>query len=130
MEFYYGNTQNRFWKTVCGFFGEEIPPATEGKKDFLFRRRIALWDMATACDIEGSSDASVKNVELADLNEVLSKAKIERILLNGSLAYRLFIKEYADLPIPYLKLPSTSPANPRFTKDAWERALHDVFRVY
>lgn len=25
IQFYYGNKQNRFWKTVCGFFGEEIP---------------------------------------------------------------------------------------------------------
>ena len=34
IRFYYGNRQNRFWKTVCGFFGEEVPETTEGKRAF------------------------------------------------------------------------------------------------
>ena len=121
--FYYGNKQNRFWKTVCGFFGEEIPSTVEGKKEFLFRRRIALWDVATSCQIKGSSDASIKNAELADLSEILSKAKIDKILLNGALAFRLFTDQYAELSVPYKKMPSTSPANPRFDAKVWEEEL-------
>ena len=35
IQFYYGNKQNRFWKMLCGFFGEEIPTTTDGKKEFL-----------------------------------------------------------------------------------------------
>ncbi len=130
VEFYYGNKQNRFWGTVCGFFGEKIPENTQGKIDFLYRRKIALWDMAMACDIEGSSDASVQNVELADLEVVFSRARIERILLNGALAYKLFTEKYADISIPYKKMSSTSPANPRFTKEEWEEELRAVFSVY
>ncbi len=129
IDFYYGNERNRFWKTVCGFFGEEVPVDTEGKKAFLMRRKIALWDMVTACEIEGSSDASVKNAEVADLSLVLDNAKIEKILLNGSLSYELFIKNYADLPVPYEKMPSTSPANPRFDEKVWKEALNEVFRI-
>ena len=121
--FYYGNKQNRFWKTVCGFFREEIPTTTEGKKEFLFRRRIALWDVATSCQIKGSSDASLKNAELADLSEILSKAKIDKILLNGALAFRLFTDQYAEISVPYKKMPSTSPANPRFDAKVWEEEL-------
>ena len=121
--FYYGNKQNRFWKTVCGFFGEEIPSTVEGKKEFLFRRRIALWDVATSCQIKGSSDASLTNAEIADLSEVLSKAKIDKILLNGALAFRLFTDQYAELSVPYKKMPSTSPANPRFDAKVWEEEL-------
>ena len=121
--FYYGNKQNRFWKMVCGFFREEIPTTTEGKKEFLFRHRIALWDVATSCQIKGSSDASLKNAELADLSEILSKAKIDKILLNGALAFRLFTDQYAELSVPYKKMPSTSPANPRFDAKVWEEEL-------
>ncbi len=127
IEFYYGNKQNKFWHTVCGYFGEEIPQDIEGKVGFLLRRNIALWDMVTACEIEGSADASVKNEEIADLTLVLSKAKIERILLNGTLSYQLFVKAYADLGIPYHKMPSTSPATPRFDGKIWKEALDSVF---
>lgn len=123
IEFYYGNPQNRFWKMVCGAFGEEIPLTTEEKKDFLYRRRIALWDIATACEVVGSSDASIKNAEIADLNVILSVAKIEKILLNGTLAYKLFLQKYADLPITYEKMPSTSPANPRYNENVWKKEL-------
>ncbi len=129
VEFYYGNKQNRFWRTICGFFGEEIPDSIEGKIEFLFRRKIALWDMAMACDIQGSADSSVKNVEVVNLDEVLSNAPIKKILLNGTLACQLFIANYPLLGIPHVKMPSTSPANPRFSKEAWEKELYDVFRI-
>ena len=130
VEFYYGNKQNRFWRTVCGFWGEEIPETTEGKKQFLYRRQLALWDMVTACEIEGSSDASVRNEELANLDEVLAHAKIEKILLNGTLAYELFMRKYAHLSDVAVKMPSTSPANPRFSAEVWKKELNDVFRIY
>ncbi len=129
VEFYYGNKQNRFWRTVCGFFGENVPENTQAKKQFLYRRKIALWDMAIECEIVGSADASMRNIKTVDLNEVLSVAKIERILLNGSLAYQLFMEKYGDMHIPYQKMPSTSPANPRFDKKVWEEALYDVFGI-
>ncbi|MBQ7771079.1 MAG: DNA-deoxyinosine glycosylase [Clostridia bacterium] len=130
ISFYYGNKQNRFWKTVCGFFKENIPETVDGKKEFLLRNNIALWDMATSCEIEGSSDSSVKNATIADLTKILATAKIEKILLNGALAYDLFMQKYAQIGIPYVKMSSTSPANPRFNPKIWEKELYEVFRVY
>ena len=127
IEFYYGNKQNRFWKMLCGYFKEEIPESTQGKKEFLYRRGIALWDIAVSCEIEGSSDASLKNAELADLKTVLDKADIQKILLNGTLAYRLFMTAYENIGIPYEKMPSTSPANPRYDEAVWRRALDEIF---
>ncbi len=129
IQFYYGNKQNRFWKMICGYFGETIPETVEGKTEFLLRRKIALWDMATSCEIEGSADSSIRNVELADLSIVLSKAKIVKILLNGTLAYELFIRGYANTEIPYVKMPSTSPANPRYTEEIWRKTLDEIFRI-
>lgn len=128
IEFYYGNKQNRFWGMLCGYFGEDIPETTDGKRAFLSRHKIALWDMVVACEIEGSADASVKNAETANLNEILEKAPIEKILLNGTLAYELFINRYADISIPYQKMPSTSPANPRYQKEVWTKELDEVFK--
>ena len=129
ISFYYGNKQNRFWKTLCSFFGEEIPESVQAKKTFLLRRGIALWDMAVSCEIEGSADASVKNAVLADLESIFSKCKLQKIILNGALAYDLFCKKYEKVAVPYVKLPSTSPANPRFDEKKWWSELNDVFQL-
>ena len=126
ISFYYGHKQNRFWKTVCGVFGESVPLTTEAKKEFLLRRNIALWDMVTACEIVGSMDASIKNPVVADLKEIFSVAKIEKVLLNGTAAYQLFEKHYGGIEIPYFKMPSTSPANPRFDERIWREKLDDL----
>ncbi len=126
VQFYYGNKQNRFWKTVCGFFGEEIPESAEGKKAFALRKRIALWDMVTECEIEGSADADVKNASVADLSVIFRAAPIEKIFLNGTLSYKLFIERYGSISVPYFKMPSTSPANPRFDESVWREQLRDL----
>lgn len=127
IDFYYGNKQNRFWKTVCGFFGEEVPDGTEGKKEFLLRRNIALWDIVTECEITGSRDDTIKNFKVADLKKVLQKSQISFIILNGGKAYEIFIRNYPDLEIPHKKLCSTSPANTRFTHDEWHGVLSQLF---
>ncbi len=129
IDFYYGNKQNRFWRMICGYFGESLPQSTEGKREFLLRNKVALWDMVISCEIQGSSDASVKNAEIADLSKVLDHAKIEKILLNGALSYDLFVKNFGDLSVDYRKMPSTSPANPRYREEIWKEALDDVFAI-
>lgn len=123
VSFYYGNPQNRFWRTVCGLFGEEVPRDTAGKREFLLRRRIALWDVVESCDIVGSSDASIENVAFADVPFVLRAAPIEKIFCNGTKAYELFAANFPKYIDMTEKLPSTSPANPRFSAAAWESAL-------
>lgn len=127
VNFYYGNPQNRFWKTVCGFFSEEVPPDPDGKREFLLRRHIALWDIVERCEIEGSADLSIREVKAADIPWVLAAGKIEVILCNGSTAMRLLERYYPECAAHAKRLPSTSPANPRFSAEAWERALCDVF---
>ncbi len=127
ISFYYGNKQNRFWKMLCRYFGEEIPPSVEGKKDFLLRRNVALWDMISVCQIEGSSDSSIRGEKVVDLRPILEKAPIRKILLNGSLAYKLFENNYAGLGVDYAKMPSTSPANPRYDEKIWKKAFDGVF---
>lgn len=130
ISFYYGHKQNRFWKMLCGYFQENIPETIEGKKTFLLQRNIALWDIATACQIQGSSDASIKNAMIADLQPIFKVAKIKKVLLNGTLAYDLFLSKYESIEFPYQKMPSTSPANPRYNQEIWWRALNDVFQLY
>lgn len=124
--FYYGNPQNRFWKTVCGYFGEQIPEDIAGKTEFLLRRKIALWDAVESCEIEGSSDSSIQAESVADVASLVTACGAHVILCNGSKSYSVLEKHYpALLPITK-KLSSTSPANPRFTKEEWFSAFQEA----
>ncbi len=127
IEFYYGNERNRFWETVCGYFGQAVPATVEGKKEFLYSNKIALWDVVTECEIVASKDSTIKNFKVADIKKLLQNSKIEFIILNGSTAFSIFEKHFSNIDVPYVKLPSTSPANTRFSKEEWFNALRRVF---
>ena len=90
--FFYGHPQNRFWKVLSSVFGDEVPVTIEEKRRFLLRRHVALWDVIGSCDIEGSSDASIRNVTPNDLRPILSSADIRAIFVNGKTAYRYYQK--------------------------------------
>ena len=121
--FYYGHPQNRFWKTLATVFGHPLPATIPEKKSLLARHRIALWDMAAECEIEGSMDADLRNIRVVDLAPLLRRAPIERILLNGRKAESLFLAHCPRWAHLSLYVPSTSPANPRYTLSAWRDAL-------
>ena len=61
--FYYGHKQNRFWKVLADLCGEPVPETIEKKKAMLLAHHIAIWDVIQSCDIKGSSDSSIRNVE-------------------------------------------------------------------
>lgn len=124
--FYYGHKQNRFWKVISIILNEELPQTIEGKKRMLKRHNIALWDVASSCEIENSSDSSMKNVEPNDIGIILSAAQIEHIFLNGKTAGKLFEKFFKEkFDIPFEIMPSTSPANAVFSlerlRKEWNR---------
>ena len=110
--FFYGHPQNRFWKVLAALTREEVPQTIEEKKALLLRNRIALWDVIGSCEIEGSSDASIRNVVPNDLRVILDHAQIRTICVNGKTAYRYYEK-YTRQQIgrEAVCLPSTSPAN-------------------
>ena len=123
--FFYGHPQNRFWRVTAGVFGEEPPTSVDEKKSFLLRNHIALWDVIGSCEIDGSSDSSIRNVTVNDLSVILGTADIQEIFLNGKKADQLYRKYL----FPVVKrdgicLPSTSPANAAWNTeklvDAWK----------
>lgn len=114
--FFYGHPQNRFWKTVAGVLSEKVPESIEEKKDFLHRNHIALWDVIHSCDIEGSSDSSIKNVQPNDLQQIFQAADIRAIYCNGTKAFQYYEKyQEKQTGKKAVKLPSTSPANAAFS---------------
>ncbi len=129
--FYYGHKQNRFWKVLATLLKEPVPETIEEKKAMLLAHRIALWDVIQSCDIKGSSDSSIKNVQPTDIGMILEKTNMTQIYANGNKAGQLY-KRY-QFPITGIEatvLPSTSPANAAWSLarlcEAWKTILHDL----
>lgn len=116
--FYYGHPRNRFWLVLSSIYNLEVPKTIDEKIKILINNNIALWDVIESCDIIGSSDSSIKNVVPADLSKILSNSNIQNIYANGKTArmlYKKYCEENTDKEI--IELPSTSPANARYTLD-------------
>ena len=113
--FYYGHPQNRFWRVLARLLEWEEPATIEEKKAMLLKNKIAIWDVLESCDIQGSSDSSIKNAVAADIPGLLKKTKIEKIYVNGTTAGKYYKKYIWPLTgVEAIVLQSTSPLNCRY----------------
>lgn len=129
--FYYHHPQNRFWKVLAQICCESAPETIPQKKEFLRRHKIALWDVVASCEITGSSDSSIRDVEVNDPEWLLRQAGIIHIYTNGALADRLYHRYFEHkISLPVTKLPSTSPANASYSLerlfDCWRCIRQDI----
>lgn len=126
--FYYGHPQNRFWRVIAAIFDEPAPRTIEEKRDILLRHHIALWDVLASCEIEGASDASIRDAQPNDLARIFDAADIRAVFATGTKAGELYRKLIEPtLGVPCTTLPSTSPANAKMKLadlvDAYGKAL-------
>ena len=118
--FYYTNPQNRFWRVLAGILNANVPESTDEKIKFLLSHHIAIYDAAISCEIEGSSDAKMSKIVPVNLNPIFKEANITQVYANGGKAYEI-CKKYLKNEIlnatgkEPVKLPSTSPANAKFS---------------
>ena len=122
--FFYGHPQNRFWRVTAAVFSCEIPQTISEKRAFLLANHIALWDVIASCEITGSSDSSIKNVQPNPLLPIIQQSKIKHVFVNGGTAAKYYDKYQLPVTgISAVRLPSTSPANAAWTLekliDAW-----------
>ena len=118
--FYYTNPQNRFWRVLAGILNAPLPASTDEKIKFLLSPHIAIYDAAISCEIEGSSDAKMSKIIPVNLEPIFSGARIAQVFANGGKAYEICKKYLEDEIIKatkneVIKLPSTSPANAKFS---------------
>lgn len=112
-QFFYGHPQNRFWKVISAVVGCDCPQTVLEKREMLLSHNIAVWDVIKSCEIEGSSDSSIKNAVPNDLSEIFKAADIKAVFTNGATSYNMYNK-YIKSP-KAIKLPSTSPANAAYS---------------
>ena len=130
-QFFYGHPQNRFWRVVASVFEQDVPRTMEEKRAFLLRNRIALWDVIASCEIEGSSDQSIRNPVPNDLTPILTAADIKRIFVNGRKAEEYYNKLiWPKLGREAVYLPSTSPANAAMKFDQLMQAWSAIRQLF
>lgn len=124
---YYGHPRNQFWRLLGDVFG--LPLATldyEDRLEALRLQGIALWDVISETEREGSLDSQIRDPRVSDLAWLLAQLpKLHTIGFNGSTAARIGQRQLAGLgaglgaplgsmpgstPWRVLSLPSSSPA--------------------
>mgnify|MGYP003499176739 FL=1 len=84
---YYGHKQNDFWPMMFAFFEQPYTDAYSVKQELLIKHGIALWDVLSSCEREGSLDSNIMNEIPNDINGVLVQyPTIEYIIFNGGKA--------------------------------------------
>ena len=127
--FNYGHPRNRFWQVMAHLADEPLPATNERKRDFCLRHHIALWDVLAECEIDGASDASIRNARPNDLASIVRSSPIEAVFCTGAKAHELYAKLGCEKAcgLPAVKLPSTSPANAAFSLEMLAQEYARVF---
>lgn len=123
---YYAHPQNHFWKILQAIWparpmamGMDME-SYEKRSDWLLARGLGVWDVYASCEREGSLDTAIRNPQANDFSRLTRRClQLRGIAHNGGESFR-HAKCTATLGLPVYKLPSTSPANARWS---FERKL-------
>ena len=125
---YYAHPRNLFWPILGEVLGEPLSSMPfEARYEIVRARRLAIWDVLSACRRAGSLDSSIRDARPNDFGRLRKLApRLERVVFNGRLAGRhaaLFAAQGYEAHV----LPSTSPAFAAMSAaaktEAWARVL-------
>lgn len=113
---YYGHPQNGFWRLIGGLIRVDLAALPyPNRLEALQEAGVGLWDVIASADRPGSLDAAIRNVESADLNQLISElAALQAIAFNGATAARIGRRGLScPAEVKLIDLPSSSPAHTR-----------------
>ena len=86
----------------------------------MLERGVGVWDVYASCERVGSLDSAIRNPRVNDLAGLLKQCpQLRAVAHNGGESFK-HARHTAALGVPVYKLPSTSPANARWS---FERKL-------
>jgi len=126
---YYGHPRNQFWPIIMSLLldksiDDNMSMTYSDKIEIVKLKGIAIWDVISACDRQGSLDSDIKNESPNDISKLLQDyPSIRTIVFNGGKAetsFKRFFKEiYLNEQYVCLKMPSTSPAYTKSVDEKW-----------
>ena len=130
---YYAHPQNHFWRILQALWPQHALPGPQdyaGRCAWLLARGLGLWDVYGACEREGSLDTHIRNAEVNDFASLRARCpRLAAIAHNGGESFR-HARATAQLGVPVLKLPSTSPANASWSFERKRAAWGEVLAAH
>jgi hypoxanthine-DNA glycosylase len=110
---YYGNKQNQFWKLLFAITDRPFTNNYEERVALLKEKRVALWDVLSGCEREGSLDSKIRNATANDFDAFYkAHPNITTIFFSSKAAENYYIKMVGKKSgLEYFALPSPSGAN-------------------
>jgi double-stranded uracil-DNA glycosylase len=116
---YYAHPQNAFWRIIGEILGFDPASPYDIRVASVQSAGVAIWDVLKSCIRASSLDSAIEAASAVpnDFAGFLAEhPQIQRICFNGAKAEALYMKHVrpsvpTDIPVQYLRLPSTSPAN-------------------
>ncbi|MCK9252895.1 MAG: DNA-deoxyinosine glycosylase [Clostridiales bacterium] len=117
-QFYYGHPQNRFWPLLARLFACPVPQTSDARRALILDHQLALWDVLMRCTIRGSADSAIRSPIVNPIADLVARCPIRLVVANGQKAGALYRQHVqAQIRLPLVVLPSTSPANARLSLD-------------
>ena len=130
---YYAHPRNAVWPVRFEIFGVEPTRDYEVKKALIRDNGLALWDVAEACEREGSLDSNMRDITYNDFASLFESCPhIHTVLCNGGTAHALFLKTGCAGDRRIYRMPSTSPAyTMAYAKklEIWKETLQAVLKM-
>ncbi|MBR6240973.1 MAG: DNA-deoxyinosine glycosylase [Lentisphaeria bacterium] len=128
---YYAFRHNAFWRIAGTLFSFSPELPYEQRLARLRACGVALWDVLAECEREGSLDTAIRSPDPNDIPGLLARCpRIELVCCNGSAAFNCLRKFFPKLPVPAVRMISTSPAAARYTYEQKLAAWRDVLEPF
>lgn len=128
---YYAHPRNRFWRVVIALLRLHPDSSIHQCMLALHQHHIGLWDVIAQCRRHTSADSAIvwSSVRPNPLPELIAQtSSLARVLCNGQTAFRAWkhcIADHVRSELSVHLLPSTSPANARWSMEALVEAWRE-----
>lgn len=114
---YYAHPRNAFWPVMARLLNFEQTLDYPQRLQALLQHRVALWDVLSHCQREGSLDSAISAEQPNEFTQFMREhSQLKAIAFNGGKAWQSFRRQViGKQPLPeglqFIQLPSTSPAH-------------------
>ena len=127
---YYGHPRNHFWPLLSAIWGVDLVALPYRRRLAELRRRgLGLWDVYARSRREGRLDQAIEDAEFNDLASLRRRAPGLRLVAHNGGESARAMRRIRALGLPVQRLPSSSPANARWSFERKLDAWRAVFRA-